>query len=84
MLDGRDRRIIVTIAEHGSLVQAGRALGISQSGLTRSLAQIKENLGAALFDRSRRGMEPTDIGRAILAQGHGIMEQLDALAATGA
>lgn len=82
MLDGRDLRIIVTIAEHGSLVKAGRALGTSQSGLTRSLAQIEENLGAMLFHRSRRGMEPTDIGRAILAQGHEIMTRLDALAAT--
>jgi DNA-binding transcriptional LysR family regulator len=82
MLDGRDLRIIVTIAEHGSLVRAGRVLGMSQPSLTRSLAQIEEKLGAALFDRSRRGMAPTDTGRAILAQGHEIVARLDALAAT--
>ena len=55
MLDGQDLRIIVTIAEHGSLVKAGRVPGMSQPSLTRSLAQVEERLGATLFDRSRRG-----------------------------
>lgn len=82
MLDGRALRIVVTIAEHGSLVKAGRVLGLSQSALTRSLAQIEETLGAPLFDRSRRGMEPTDAGRAILAQGQDILARLDGLATT--
>jgi len=59
MLDGKDLRIVVTIAEHGSLVKAGRVLGMSQPSLTRSLAQVEEKLGATLFDRSRRGMAPT-------------------------
>jgi DNA-binding transcriptional LysR family regulator len=82
MLDGRDLRIIVTIAEHGSLVKAGRELGMSQSWTTRSLAQIEEKLGATLFERSRRGMDPTDIGRAILVQAQDVIGRLNALTDT--
>lgn len=82
MLDGKDLRIIVTIAEHGSLVKAGRVLGMSQPTLTRSLAQLEERLGATLFDRSRRGMEPTDTSRVVLARGQRILAQLEALTAT--
>lgn len=82
MLEGRDLRLIVTIAEHGSLVRAGRVLGVSQSALTRSLATIEEELGASLFERSHRGMQPTNIGRAILLEGREVVQRMEALEKT--
>jgi DNA-binding transcriptional LysR family regulator len=82
MLDSRDLRLIVTIAEHGSLVRAGRVLGVSQSALTRSLATIEEELGAPLFERSHRGMQPTNIGRAILLEGREVVQRMEAVEKT--
>ena len=79
MLEIKDVRRILTIAEHGSLVRAGRVLGASQSALTRSLATIEAQIGAQLFERARRGLEPTMIGRAIIAQGATLLRQADEL-----
>ncbi|QJX01725.1 LysR family transcriptional regulator [Alcanivorax sp. IO_7] len=39
------------VYEHGSLSAAARALGVSQPALSRALAKLEEELGAALFQR---------------------------------
>jgi DNA-binding transcriptional LysR family regulator len=82
MLELRDLRLLTTIAANGSLVRAGRVLGITQSGLTRALAALEARLQAPLFDRSRRGLEPTDACRAILALASPILDRAQALDAT--
>ncbi len=82
MIELRDMRVLTTIAAHGSLVRAGRVLGITQSGLTRVLAALEARLQAPLFDRSRRGLEPTEACRAILALAGPILDRAQALDAT--
>src|SRR6476661_696757 len=82
MLELRDLRLLTTIAANGSLVRAGRVLGITQSGLTRALAALEARLQAPLFDRSRRGLEPTEACRAILALAGPILDRAQALDAT--
>jgi DNA-binding transcriptional LysR family regulator len=81
MLDTRQIRLIVTVAEHGNLVRAGRVLGMSASALTRAITTIEERLEVSLFDRSRRGFEPTAICRAIISKGSEVLARADELAA---
>ena len=48
------------VYEHGSLSAAARALGVSQPALSRALAKLEEELGAALFQRHTRALRPTE------------------------
>jgi len=50
------------IAELGSENQASERLGISQSAVHQSLAQLEHMAGAALFIRSRSGLKLDDTG----------------------
>ncbi|MCY0151612.1 LysR family transcriptional regulator [Hoeflea alexandrii] len=59
---------IVAIAEAGSLRAAARSLRKSQPALTKTLKQAEEELGAKIFARAARGVEPTEIGRKIIAR----------------
>ena len=59
---------IVAIAEAGSLRAAARTLQKSQPALTKTLKQAEEELGAKIFARAARGVEPTEIGRKIIAR----------------
>lgn len=79
MLDVQDLRLITTIAQAGSLARAARILGMGQPNLTRALAAIESDLRARLFERDRRGVLPTDICRAVLAEAEPILQRIERL-----
>jgi DNA-binding transcriptional LysR family regulator len=79
MLQVRDLILARTVAEHGSLARAARVLSIGQPALTRSLAALEARLRGPLFERSRRGMAPTDLCRALLAEAGDILGRLERL-----
>jgi DNA-binding transcriptional LysR family regulator len=79
MLEARDLRIVCAIQEEGSLVRAGRVLGVGQPALTRSLAALEARLHGPLFERNRRGVLPTNLGRALLAEADDILYRLERL-----
>ena len=45
--------------EHGSLMGAARATGVSQPTLGRHIAELEEQLKLVLFERTGRGLQPT-------------------------
>lgn len=55
-------RSFASVAEHGSLSGAARALGLSQPTLGRHIEALEQNLGARLFERSVSGFTPTELG----------------------
>jgi len=79
MIEVRELRLVKAIDDHGSLVRAARVLGIAQPALTRALARLEARLSGKLFERSRRGVIATDLGRAIVAEGSDILERLEKL-----
>lgn len=50
--------------EHRSFTAAARSLNLVQSAVSTSVAKLEHELGARLFDRTPRGLELTDAGRA--------------------
>jgi len=76
MLDVRDLQMVRAIHEQGSLARASRVLGVGQPSLTRSLAALEGRLRGPLFERNRRGVVPTDLGRAVLSESADILERL--------
>lgn len=55
--------IFKTLFEAGSASQAARTLGITQSGVSRSLSQLEQNLGLSLFLREKNRLVATPEAR---------------------
>jgi LysR family transcriptional regulator, regulator for genes of the gallate degradation pathway len=60
--DVRRLRAYLAISDCGSVQRAAAKLNFTQSALSRALKQLECQLGLALFERTRRGMVPTEIG----------------------
>lgn len=56
-------RLVVAIADRGSLTAAAEALDTSPPTVVRALAALERELGVRLFDRTTRRLSPTDEGR---------------------
>ena len=69
-------REVVAIAETGSIRAAARALDLPQPALTRSLAGLERELGAALFERRARGVVATPLGEAFVRRATSIVQQV--------
>ena len=59
----RHLRVMVLVAEAGSVGRAARWLKVSQPSLTAQLKRIESAFGGELFERSRTGVTPTPLGR---------------------
>ncbi|MET0321108.1 MAG: LysR family transcriptional regulator [Duganella sp.] len=68
MLDIRQLQYFVTVAEEEHVGRAAERLHISQSPLSRQIAQLEEKLGLALFERSQQRIRLTRDGRTFLAE----------------
>lgn len=49
------------------MTRAARTLGVSQPALSAAMRRLEDEVGAALLDRTGRGVSPTAAGRAFLA-----------------
>lgn len=69
-------RAFVSVARHGSIRAASRAMALSQPALTKSIKELEESLGARLFVRRRQGVTLTDCGEAFFKRASLILEEL--------
>lgn len=65
-LNLRHLRLLLGIAQAGSLSLAARQGGVSQPALSQALAKLEGAFGVALFDRTNSGVSPTAAGRRIV------------------
>jgi regulatory helix-turn-helix LysR family protein len=65
-LNARDLDALVATIKAGSLINAAQQLCISQSAISRSIANVEHALGAILLEQTPRGIEPTLQGRALI------------------
>ena len=65
-------RTFIAAADEGSFSAAGRRLRRAQSVVSQTLANLEEQLGVKLFDRSGRYPVLTDQGRALLADARAV------------
>ena len=68
MLDIRQLHYFVAVAEEEHVGKAAERLHISQSPLSRQIAQLEEKLGLTLFERSQQRIRLTRDGRTFLAE----------------
>lgn len=58
----RDLRLILELADLRSFTHAAEAVHMSQSALSRAVNDAERRLGARLFERTTRSVEPTAVG----------------------
>lgn len=69
-------RAFETVVELGSLSAAARVLNLSEPALSRKITALEAELDLTLFDRSRRQLRPTEVGRAFLQEVQPILSGL--------
>ena len=72
----RDLRILMTVVECGTMGKAAARLAVSQPVVSKAIADLEHALGVRLLDRSRRGVEPTPYGRALIKRGVAIFDEM--------
>jgi DNA-binding transcriptional LysR family regulator len=71
-------RVLRAVAELGSFTAAGRALGYTQSAVSRQVAALESAAGSALFVRHRYGVNLTPAGERLLPRAARALDELDA------
>jgi DNA-binding transcriptional LysR family regulator len=74
MLDSR-LAYVVAVARTGSFTAAATAVGITQSAVTRSVADLEKQLGYPLFHRSAKGALPTERGRDFIERAERVLDE---------
>ena len=76
-MDTHRLKYFLRIAEEGSITRAAGVLGIAQPALSRQLQLLEDDLGIALFHRTRRGVELTEAGERLRASTAAPLRQLE-------
>ena len=71
--------IFVRVVDQGSLVAAGRSLGITPSAVSRALAELEQAMGTTLLHRSTRRLQITEDGTLVYEQAQDILTRLGEL-----
>ncbi|MFN3238854.1 MAG: LysR substrate-binding domain-containing protein, partial [Pseudomonadales bacterium] len=77
--DSRKLRYIVAVARAGSFTGATQLLAITQSALTKSVAEMEAQLGYPLFERLPRGVRLTPAGEVFVEKAERILSDLSDL-----
>lgn len=72
----RHLRLLVALDEHRNIVRAAESIGLSQPGASKLLADMEKVLGARLFERLPRGLEPNELGELLIRRAHVVVSVL--------
>ena len=62
----RDLDFFILLAETRSFRQAAAKTGVTQPAITKGIHRLEDELGLALFERTRTGADLTEAGSAFL------------------
>jgi LysR family transcriptional regulator for metE and metH len=66
-LEVKDLRVVLALATTGTTAQAASVLHLTQPAVSRALLSAEDRLGTRLFDRTPRGLVPTEAGRQLVS-----------------
>lgn len=76
--DLNDLYYYVQVVDHGGFAQAGRALGVPKSKLSRRIGKLEERLGVRLIQRSSRSFSVTELGQVYYGRCRAMLVEADA------
>jgi DNA-binding transcriptional LysR family regulator len=79
-MDLRQLEYFVAVAEAANFTRAAERVHVSQSGISAQIRQLERELGAVLFDRSKRGATLTVAGSAALEHARSTLASAGAVA----
>src|SRR5262245_46568921 len=82
MINLRQVRTFVAVADHGTVSEAATRLRITQPALSRQLHALQEAAGLTLFDHINRRLVLTANGQEFLKHCRGLLAQADAVLAS--
>ncbi len=75
-MDVHRLRVLRAVVADGSIQGAAASLGYTPSAISQHLTALQKETGLRLLQRSGRGIEPTEAGRAVAAEAARIFERL--------
>jgi DNA-binding transcriptional LysR family regulator len=79
MMDLNALIVFAKVAEASSFSEAARRLGIPVSTVSRRVAELEDQLGVRLLDRSTRSLRLTDLGSEVLEHALHTVESVEAI-----
>jgi DNA-binding transcriptional LysR family regulator len=71
-------RAFTKVVELGSFSEAGRALRLSRSAISKYINDLENELGVQLLNRTTRQVSPTENGQVYFERAIGVLSELDA------
>ncbi|MCK6543205.1 hydrogen peroxide-inducible genes activator [bacterium] len=68
---------IVAVEKYRSFSKAAKDRFVTQPTLSMQIQKLEEELGVTIFDRGKKPVAPTDIGRTIIEQAQAILRESD-------
>ncbi len=72
----RQLRLLIAVGRHGSILHAARELNLSQPAATKLIKDLEIDFDVLLFERTNRGVIPTEAGAALIRGGQLIFSQI--------
>ncbi|VWC70265.1 LysR family transcriptional regulator [Burkholderia lata] len=79
-IDLKTLRLLVAVCDHRNMARAAEAVHIEPSAISKRIAQLESDLGVRLLTRSRRGVEPTAAGNALLEHARSVLFTMERIA----
>ena len=79
-IDLKTLRLLVAVCDHRNMARAAEQEHIEPSAISKRIAQLEADLGTPLLLRSRRGVEPTPAGLALLEHARTVLFTMDRIA----
>ena len=68
--------LVSRVVDNGSLMRTANELGMTQPAITKAIQELEAYFSAALFERTNRGMVPTELGRLLGRRAKSMMTEL--------
>ncbi|PRD44829.1 LysR family transcriptional regulator [Phyllobacterium phragmitis] len=75
-METRFLETFLIVAEHGSLAEASRRLGITPAAVAQRMQALEDEIGVSLLMRAGRRVKPTEAGHAILDHSRRILSEV--------
>ena len=79
-IDLKTLRLFVAVCDHQNMARAAEQAHIEPSAISKRIAQLEADLGAPLLLRSRRGVQPTPAGEALLEHARSVLFTMERIA----